>query len=69
MPKVARRRPERLAEKLCHIRRRPKLTQEELNYPGRPDCRSLSLFRQATLSFRKDTDFGEPVWRITRSQT
>ena len=30
MPKGARRRPERLAEKLCHIRHRLKLTQEEL---------------------------------------
>ena len=30
MPKGARRRPERLAEKLCHIRRRLELTQEEL---------------------------------------
>ena len=30
MPKGARRRPERLAEKLCDIRHRLKLTQEEL---------------------------------------
>ena len=30
MPKGARRRPERLAEKLWHIRRRLELTQEEL---------------------------------------
>jgi hypothetical protein len=30
MPKGARRRPERLAEKLCHIRHRLELTQEEL---------------------------------------
>ena len=30
MPKGARRRPDRLAEKLCHIRHRLKLTQEEL---------------------------------------
>ena len=30
MPKGARRKPERLAEKLCHIRHRLKLTQEEL---------------------------------------
>ena len=30
MPEGARRRPARLAEKLCHIRHRLKLTQEEL---------------------------------------
>ena len=30
MPKGARRRPERLAEKRCHIRHRLELTQEEL---------------------------------------
>jgi hypothetical protein len=34
MPKGARRRPGRLAEKLCHIRHRLELTQEELLIPA-----------------------------------